>query len=196
MKEKIYLISDAHWGHENIIRYCGRPFANAAEMTEKMIANWNSVVDEKTTVISLGDMFVGCELDLIDEVIPQLKYKKWIYVRGNHCSSARLKKIAAYPNIEIKDIHYQNYGGLFFLFCHFPMTHEEFLQMVNIDNSEVVSVFGHVHDKVPFWNRWEHSFNVSADVIDYTPISISKLFRMVREDFAEKEVWRENGEEI
>lgn len=40
----IWLISDTHFGHENIIGYCGRPFANAAEMDEAMIERWNATV--------------------------------------------------------------------------------------------------------------------------------------------------------
>ena len=29
-----YFTSDQHFGHENIIRFCQRPFRGAAEMTE------------------------------------------------------------------------------------------------------------------------------------------------------------------
>ena len=30
----IYFTADTHFGHENVIRFCGRPYATAAEMDE------------------------------------------------------------------------------------------------------------------------------------------------------------------
>ena len=46
----IYFTADTHFGHENVIRFCGRPFSCAAEMDEALIANWNSRVKGNDTV--------------------------------------------------------------------------------------------------------------------------------------------------
>ena len=42
---KTFFTSDTHFYHSNIIKYCNRPFADAQDMNETLIANWNNVVD-------------------------------------------------------------------------------------------------------------------------------------------------------
>lgn len=53
-----YFIADMHFNHENIIRYCNRPFENSNEMNEYII-KWNSVVTENDIVYHLGDVGFG-----------------------------------------------------------------------------------------------------------------------------------------
>lgn len=55
----IYFTADTHFWHENIIRFCNRPFTCAAEMDEALIANWNSRVKGNDIIYILGDMFFG-----------------------------------------------------------------------------------------------------------------------------------------
>ncbi|MCY4257650.1 MAG: hypothetical protein OXE04_05100 [bacterium] len=42
--------SDHHFGHENIIKYCNRPFLHAAAMDLEMFSRWNDVVDDSDEV--------------------------------------------------------------------------------------------------------------------------------------------------
>ena len=53
----IFFTADTHFGHNNVIRFCNRPFSSAAEMDEVMIRNWNARVTGGDTVYILGDMF-------------------------------------------------------------------------------------------------------------------------------------------
>ena len=46
----IYFIADTHFGHENVIKFCDRPFACADEMNEALISNWNERVNGNDTV--------------------------------------------------------------------------------------------------------------------------------------------------
>ncbi|MGD1011378.1 MAG: hypothetical protein ABR925_02410 [Acidimicrobiales bacterium] len=42
-----FLSSDIHFGHVNIIEYCGRPYNSVAAMNGDIINRWNSVVAEE-----------------------------------------------------------------------------------------------------------------------------------------------------
>lgn len=79
---KFFIISDTHFGHENVIKYCNRPFANAKEMDEAMIKNWNEVVSNKDTVIHLGDFGLGSK-EYIKSILQRLNGRK-ILIKGNH----------------------------------------------------------------------------------------------------------------
>jgi calcineurin-like phosphoesterase family protein len=53
----IWFTSDTHYGHDNVIQFCGRPFKNSDEMAEELITRFNSKVGESDTVYFLGDIF-------------------------------------------------------------------------------------------------------------------------------------------
>ena len=76
---KIWVISDTHFGHENIIQYHNRPFANAELMDECIADNWNSVVSDDDIVYHLGDVYLGASLVSIGS----LKGRKRL-ILGNH----------------------------------------------------------------------------------------------------------------
>ena len=59
----IYYTADLHLGHENVIRYCDRPFSNAEEMGEAIVSNWNSVVREEDEVYIIGDVLFKLKND-------------------------------------------------------------------------------------------------------------------------------------
>ena len=53
----IFVTSDTHFYHNNIIRYDNLPFDNPEEMNEKIIAEWNKRVQPCDEVYHLGDVF-------------------------------------------------------------------------------------------------------------------------------------------
>ncbi len=55
----IYLISDLHLVHKNIIRYCNRPFSSVEEMNRTLIDDGNKVVKEDDFVYLVGDLGLG-----------------------------------------------------------------------------------------------------------------------------------------
>lgn len=54
-KQRVFFTSDLHFGHNNIMRFCNRPFKSIEEMDEALIQKWNSVVSKNDLVFDLGD---------------------------------------------------------------------------------------------------------------------------------------------
>jgi calcineurin-like phosphoesterase family protein len=74
-----YVTSDTHFGHANVIKYSNRPFANADEMDEALIKNWNSLVKATDTIFHLGDF----SFKEPEQYLRRLN-GKIIYIPGNH----------------------------------------------------------------------------------------------------------------
>lgn len=55
----IFITSDEHYGHENIIEYCNRPFKSIREMEDEIVWRHNAKVPNNPNVVTihLGDMF-------------------------------------------------------------------------------------------------------------------------------------------
>lgn len=57
----VYFISDTHFHHSNIIKYCNRPFKDINEMNEIIISNWNNIVKKDDIVYHLGDFCLSSD---------------------------------------------------------------------------------------------------------------------------------------
>jgi hypothetical protein len=53
----VYIWSDLHLGHANIIKYSKRPFSNVEEMDEALLHAWRTTVKPLDTIINLGYCF-------------------------------------------------------------------------------------------------------------------------------------------
>lgn len=175
----IFTISDNHFQNENIIRYCGRPFEDAAHAQEVMINNWNLVVQPEDTVVVCGDFIMGSP-DGIPDILNRLN-GSIILVRGNHDTDRKIERFQSEFSdkiIEVCDTKYITYRGYYWVFCHFPLVNAEFGMMVSARHADVVYVHGHVHNSCPHENPEFHAFNVSADVINFTPIKLTNLAKV------------------
>lgn len=83
MEGKILFTGDLHFGHENVIRFDGRPFANVEEMNEELISRWNNKVGKGDLVYILGDLIWRTENDSAPELLKKLNGTK-ILIKGNH----------------------------------------------------------------------------------------------------------------
>jgi len=86
--DKLFFTSDLHFFHDNIIKYCSRPFANALEMNEQLIYNWNEVVPDDGNVFMAGDFIHTGRIESVQNIVDKLNGKIW-WILGNHCYQSR-----------------------------------------------------------------------------------------------------------
>lgn len=153
---KVYIISDTHFSHKNIIDYCNRPFQTVEEMNNTMINNWNRVVTNNDLVIHLGDVGLGSK-EQVSSIIQQLNGRKML-IMGNHdhfrekdYRAMGFETVSRFPILWNKN----------FLLSHAPLDISESVPYFNI--------YGHVHNDERYTNT-SNSCCVSAERIDYTPI--------------------------
>lgn len=154
-----YFIADTHFNHENIIKYCNRPFKNSKEMNEYIANKWNSVVTKGDIVYHLGDVGFGSTEEL-KELVGRLNGTK-ILIRGNHDYKRGLN---GWKEVGFNEVYKKKLVLSNLILTHEPIEVEE----------NYINVFGHIHNK-PLDERFNKSNHicVSCDAIDYTPISIS-----------------------
>lgn len=161
----LYTISDLHFGHNNIIRYCNRPFSCLNEMDHRLIAAWNQTVTPTDTVIFCGDLTLSHTTMPPREYLRRLNGIK-VMVRGNH------DRQLAGP---VDGLHLY-YGDERLFFTHYP-----YGDAIPADFDGWI-VHGHVHDTMPFFNRKNRRINVSCEVVEYRPVSLLWLYYLIKSE--------------
>lgn len=80
--QNVWFTSDTHFWHENIIRFCQRPFGSIEKMNAELIRRWNETVPEDGTVFHLGDFCFGGQKEWND-ILYQLHGNIYL-ILGNH----------------------------------------------------------------------------------------------------------------
>jgi calcineurin-like phosphoesterase family protein len=166
---KKHFTSDLHFGHENIIKYCKRPWKSAADMDEALIANWNNVVADDDEVYILGDLFF-CNEKKASEHLARLKGKKF-FLPGNHDKMLRKSKVMLDKFDKIlPDLHEESIDGIHVVMCHYP------LLTWNRAYRGSFMLHGHSHNSIPFDKKLRR-LDVGVDAQYYVPIEWDEIKR-------------------
>ena len=166
MKE--FVISDPHFGHENIIKYCDRPFQNADEMDETIIMNWNNTVSKEDTIYMLGDWAFGRgSLEKLAVYLPMLN-GKIIMVRGNHDH----QHTNWYKEHGVFEVH----SGEKWVYSY--PRHIMFSHRPYPTKSPWINIHGHTHNLLHI--KDSIYVNVCVEAINYTPVDLDELIAKVR----------------
>lgn len=166
----IFFTSDHHFGHENIIKFCKRPFENAREMDEVMIQRWNEKVKARDSVYHLGDFGITYKENL-QRVLEQLNGKIYL-IEGNHEKAAhqnseRFEWIKPYHELKIKDPDSRNGVRRIMLF-HYAMRTWRGAHRGNWH------LYGHSHGTLPDLAD-QYCFDVGVDCHNFYPISYAEV---------------------
>ena len=140
--EKIFLTSDLHLFHTNIIKYCNRPFeysANGCSQMNEFILKRFDALPENCLIWNFGDVFLNLRLEnerIMHDIMRMKKNRKMCLILGNHDFRARKKP---FPNY-IEYFKYLGFDEVYngplqfenFIFSHEPVFIEKESSLINI----------------------------------------------------------------
>lgn len=174
----IFFISDTHWGHANVIKYSNRPFADANEMNEKMLAEWNNIVKPQDIVYHLGDV----------AFMPFDKLKSYLWkcngtihmIRGNHdkmIDQNRTEILKQGKIASIRDYYELRLPGIpMIVMLHYGM------RVWNKSHYGSIHLYGHSHGNLPPHGK---SVDVGVDckeiTSEYRPIYLDEILSYMKD---------------
>jgi len=165
---KRFVIADLHLGHENIIKYCNRPFKDVAHMNETILNNWNTVVSNDDLVYVLGDFSMKFDQEKTKAILNRLNGRK-ILVMGNHDTRKPLWYLeAGFEQATRKPIMVE--PGVILM-------HEPFNDPGEYVQFAYKYIFGHIHNKEHEMEKFGNCKCVSVERINYKPIDLDKLLK-------------------
>jgi calcineurin-like phosphoesterase family protein len=168
----IYFTADLHLGHSNIIKHCFRPFANATEMDEVLIVNWNKRVRPSDSVYILGDLIFRAS-KLPDSYLMRLSGKKHL-ILGNH-DKDWVKKVDLERYFEsVASFAEISTGQQRVTLCHYPM------MSWNHMAKGAYMIHGHIHnnrdaDYFSLMRKMPNLLNAGVDINEFCPVKLDGL---------------------
>jgi len=173
--DKVFFTSDTHFGHQNIIRFCNRPFKNASEMDAELIRRWQEVVPHDGFVFHLGDFCFGSATHW-NRILSSLPGRKFLII-GNH----DMKSTGPDYTRQFEMVTQQmiiRVGSQLIMLNHYP------LLCYGGSYKDVWQLFGHVHSgpvsqgglDIPRLRMlFPLQYDVGVDNNDYRPISFAQV---------------------
>lgn len=168
---KLFFTSDEHFGHNNIIKFCNRPFADMDQMVDSLIYRHNLAVGAEDRVYHLGDMFWRTfPLDRALAVMKALNGEHH-YIRGNHeelvdenpalqeCFVTICERAQIYPEgAPRKGIVLDHYAG----------------RVWHDSDKGAWQLYGHTHADLTEMDPLL-AFDVGVDANDFMPVSLEQV---------------------
>lgn len=172
VNNRLWLISDTHFGHKNIIKYQQRPESHDVIM----LGEWIRLVPETAQILHLGDVFLGKQGNparwaLVCGRLPGEKY----LIKGNHDK----QKDSVYESAGFTIVEPFVYKG--YAFTHEPLTQE---RNATFYEDWHTNIHGHIHGNelgggpgVDFDPPvvGKHYHNISVEKTEFRPVQFGQL---------------------
>ena len=160
-----FFTADTHFGHNNIIRYCERPFRDSKEMDEEIIKRWNSRIKPGDLVFHVGDVIFHRKAEDLD-IINRLNGVKHL-ILGNHDAPESLypyfETISEIATVRVR----KNSQIQRIVLCHYAM------RTWDQSHRGAWHLYGHTHGKLEENNSL--SMDCGVDTNDFYPYSYSEI---------------------
>lgn len=154
-----FFTSDTHFGDHRTLNIHKRAFTSVAEMDDRMVEAWNTVVSPDDEVWHLGDF--ARRLADVDQLLAQLNGSIHL-IQGNNDPAG----IADHPFASVQHYRELDHEGRLVALCHYPF------RSWNGQHRGSINLHGHSHGKLKPVPR---QFDVGVDVWSFAPVSLEQI---------------------
>lgn len=167
-----YFTADWHLDHDNIIKFCNRPFKTTEEMGVKIIREVNAVVGPQDRLWHLGDV-TGGRSDNLERWLSQLVCQRRFLFPGNH--DKNLRALSKYFQLlEVPYGYYEYNSGDYRIILH-----HHCMRVWPHAHHGAGHLYGHSHGKLSQMatsdGRGAMAFDVGVDGWDFKPLSLTQV---------------------
>ncbi|MCY4511602.1 MAG: hypothetical protein OXG35_32245 [Acidobacteria bacterium] len=170
---RVWIWSDLHLQHANIIRHCNRPFDNVDEMDRRLLDAWRARVGANDLVVNGGDVgLAGRVTGSILHAVERAPGRK-LLVAGNHEIDRKTGRVDRHGHDEV--------GPMAVLPTDPPLV------LTHVPLHAVpdgwVNLHGHVHNNEP--PRTPRHLNVCVEHTGYEPVALNDLVELAKKAVAD-----------
>jgi calcineurin-like phosphoesterase family protein len=180
MTKNIWVISDTHFNHANILKFedkVGKPvrgqFSSVEEMNETMIQRWNEVVKPGDKVYHLGDVVFGTDKgNWLANNMPRLMGSKRL-IFGNHDDPEHFVGKGQFKKTSL----WRVFKEFNILLTHVPVHESTVMEGRGGSDKPMLNVHGHIHQNL---SPSKFHYNACVEMNDYRPVNIEDLAKIAK----------------
>jgi len=210
-KNKLFFVSDCHFGHFNIIRLAQRmdntiiepdvagargtastpiEFKSADAMNDEIIRRWNQIVPADAVVIDLGDFMFKLPMKKAAPILKRLNFKEIHFIKGNHGRNyyKEFENVGRKVVVHDRDIVHIivdddefDDGKCEFQVCHYPLYEHD------RKFKGAFHLFGHTHKDLYYSKVALH---VGIDTWNLRPASYQEILTRMYVRAADDKLWK------
>ena len=174
LMDKTYLLSDIHFGHENVLKYSERPFETLEDMHETIMNNVAEVATQGNHLIVLGDCAMSKGITLSNDFFRLLPCKTYLVIGNHDLAGAGILRVEGF-DVVTPIMVMEGKPNLFL--THYPI--------YCVEMPDTINVHGHEHQYPAHTNK---HINVSVDQIGFKPVKLRDIYSLAAREHAKPRV--------